>query len=90
MAIKLNPFTGEFDLVGGSTTSTVFIPQLDSDPSSPNEESAWVLKSGGGGGGAGSPIGLLLSLTYASSMSPLSYEFSYRTKESTTVRVTLS
>ena len=36
---KLNIFTGKFDLVE-------HIPQLDADPASPNEEDAWVLKSG--------------------------------------------
>jgi len=72
----------------GSGFRTFRIPQYDVDPSSPVAEDAWVLKSGGGSQVAGSPIGLLLALTYATTGG--GYQFSYRTKENTTVRATLS
>ena len=79
------------DRAGGSSS----IPELTSDPSSPAVQSAWVLKSGGGGGtiAAGTPLGLLLALTYALDSSgggPATYQFSYRTIENTTIRVSMS
>lgn len=55
-----NPLTSNLDLV-------VTIPQLTSDPVSPNVDDLWVLKSGSGGGAGiadGTPMGLLLALTY--------------------------
>jgi hypothetical protein len=71
------------DIKGGDFT----IPQLNSDPASPAAEDAWVRKTAGTGGGE--PIGMLLGLTYPGS-GPTVYEFSYRTKEGTTVRVELA
>lgn len=82
MAYKYNPFTGKLDLVGAGTDPT--IQEYDADPTSPTAETAWVLKAGG----AGTPIGLLLSLTYDGSAP--TYQLSYRTLESTTVRVPLT
>ena len=64
------------------------IPQLDDDPTSPASQQAWVLKETTGSN-AGTPIGLLLSLTYADGGTN-TYKHSYRTKESTTVRATLA
>lgn len=66
------------------------IPQLDADPASPKAEDAWVLKTSTGGGAEGEPIGLLLALTYSGSADASTYTLSYRTKESTTVRVALT
>lgn len=87
----INPSTGDLDAIGGDTnTGGVTIPQLNSDPSSPTAESAWVLRTGSGGAGGGKPIGLLLSLTTTGAGGSLAYQFSYRTKDGTTKRVTLS
>jgi hypothetical protein len=68
------------------------IPQLNSDPSTPRAESAWVLRTGSGGAIAdGTPIGLLLALTYQDNAGvAFSYAFSYRTKEGTTLRAALA
>ena len=70
------------------------IKQYDVDPTSPKKESAWVLKTAGAGGSTeGMPMGLLLALTYATTSAgggATTYEFSYRTKEGTTLRNNLS
>lgn len=68
------------------------IRQYDTDPA-PKIENAWVLRSvGAGGTTVGMPMGLLLALTYAetSAGAATTYRFSYRTKESTTLRVAIS
>ncbi len=78
--LVLNPLTGRFDLVGN-------IPQLSSDPASPALEDAWVLRTVTPNANTGSPMGLLLSLTYPPDYS---YQFSFRTKEGNTLRTTLS
>jgi hypothetical protein len=89
MRIVFNPFTNTFDYIKN-------IPQVATDPTSPNAEDAWVLKTGSGATGAipdGTPIGLLLSLTYTdcpSTTTTLLYQFSYRTQEGTTIRAALS
>lgn len=83
--VAFNPLSGEFDLISA-------IPQLNADPSSPNPEDAWVLKTGGGSGGGtikaflggGAPLP-----TVNGGGSP-TYQFSFRTIEGTTKRVTLS
>lgn len=80
MRAKINPFNGKFDLVSN-------IPQLNSDPSTPFIEDAWVLRTGTPNASTGSPMGLLLSLTYPETYS---YQLSYRTKEATTVRTNLT
>jgi hypothetical protein len=68
------------------------IPQLSADPAAPVAESAWVKRTGSGGAIAdGTPIGLLLCLTYTGNAgSSFTYEFSYRTKEGTTLRAALA
>lgn len=72
------------DTIRGAGGST--LPQLSADPLSPTNESAWV--------GAnpvlvvGSPIGLLLALTQATST--FSYELRYRTTNGITVGVPLT
>lgn len=63
------------------------IQQVSSDPSSPYQQQAWVLKSTGGAG-SGEAYGLLLALTQPGGST--SYQFSYRTLQDTTVRSTLS
>ena len=78
-----NPFSGKLQLANR-------IPQLTSDPTSPLAEDAWILATISGGSGGGKPIGLLLSLTTPNTGGSSTYKFSYRTKESTTVRATLS
>jgi hypothetical protein len=62
------------------------VPQVTSDPASPAPGDAWVLKTTGGGGGA--VIGMLAGITYAGAGT--TYQYSYRTKEATTVRATLT
>ena len=86
LKIVFNPFTGKFDYVN-PTTATASIPELTSDPVAPDPEEAWVLYSGTIP--AGTPMGLLLSLTYATSVTG-TYQFSYRTLEGTTKRVSLT
>lgn len=82
--LEFNPVTAKLDLVKS-------IPQLDSDPSSPNSEDLWVLKSvTGGGAGVGEAYGLLLTLTQPGAGAATSYELSFRTLEGTTVRTALS
>ena len=79
-----NPFTEELDAV---TT----IPELTSDPLSPKAEDAWVLNStAGAGGNVGQSIGLLLSLTYPGSGGIALYQFSYKNKDGSIRRTTLT
>lgn len=70
------------------------IKQYDADPSNPKKESAWVLRTAGAGGTTeGMPMGLLMALTYAVTSAgggPTTYQFSYRTKEGTTIRASLT
>ena len=74
---------------GSGSSSGVNIPEYYVDPASPTPEETWVLASlTGTGHAAGSPIGLLLSLTYSSTV--YMYQLSYRTLEGTTVRTTLA
>lgn len=84
LKIVFNPFSGKFDYINGAKAS---IPEYTVDPVSPAPEDAWVLHDGFAV--VGSPIGLLLSLTYAVQTSG-QYRFSYRTLEGTTVRVPLT
>ena len=85
MKTIINPFTGKFDFVDK-------IKQVSTDPSSPKAETAWVLRTGSGGSiPDGTPIGLLLVLTYKDNAgTAFTYEFKYRTKEGTTVVATLT
>lgn len=85
MKTIINPFTGKFDFVDK-------IKQVSTDPSSPKAETAWVLRSGSGGAiPDGTPIGLLLALTYKDNAGvAFTYQFSYRTKEGTTLRTDLT
>lgn len=89
MAFRFNPLTSELDIVGTGGGGTASIPEYTSDPISPSAEDAWVLRSGGAVGG-GSPIGMLLALTYAGSGGSYTYQFSYYTNEGTIIRNTLS
>jgi len=84
--LVFNPFTGKFDFVNAQTDTT-FIPELVEDPDPLVAEGAWVLNSQAQT--VGSPIGLLLSLTYATP-SGQKYQFSYYTLEGTIVRVQLT
>ena len=70
------------------------IKQYDTDPSNPKVQSAWVLRTSGGGPTTeGMPMGLLMALTYATTGGGgggTTYQFSYRTRQGTTIRNTLS
>ena len=67
---------------GGSGT----IPEYYTDPVSPTPGQTWVLATLKMA--AGSPIGLLLSLTY--SISVYTYQLSYYTSEGTIIRTPLN
>lgn len=77
-----NPSTGG----GGGTT----ISQVSTDPVSPAAEDAWVLKTTAGAITDGVPIGLMLALTYQGNTGSSTYQFSFRTLESTTIRVSMT
>ncbi len=90
MGVTWNPFIDNLDFTGSGGSGTT-IPEYATDPVSPAANSAWVLKTVAGGISIGSPIGLLLALTYAvTSGGSTTYQFSYRTTEATTIRTTLS
>jgi hypothetical protein len=71
---------------GGSSSGTPVIPELYADPVSPTHEQTWVLATPLST--TGSPIGLLLALTY--STTKVSYQLSYFTLENTIIRTVLS
>lgn len=81
MALKHDPILGTEREVG-------IIQQRNADPSSPKKERAWVTKSGGST--EGTPLGLLLTLTYEISGGAGSYELRYRTKDGVTKGVALT
>jgi len=70
-----------------------YIPELSSDPVSPNAQDAWVLRGGSGGSGGGKIrafIGLSMAYLKVNTGGAFNYKFSYRTNEGSTVRATLS
>lgn len=83
MAVKFDPILGKL-------RAKDIIPQLDSDPASPGQQEAWVLRTVVAGEGAGIPYGLLLTLTQPGAGAETSYAFKYRTKQNTTVSVALT
>ena len=87
---KINPLKKTFDLYEAASSGPVVVPEYDTDPVSPDQQTAWILKSITGGAGAGEAVGLLLALTYAGDGAVPTYQLSYRTIEDTTVRVSLS
>lgn len=82
LSYKFNPFTGTFDLIGDS--SSVSIPELDSDPISPAAESAWVLKYIEPQNELGHTL-LHFGMTFGSEK----YKLKYKTKSGKTVSVNL-
>lgn len=69
------------------------IKQYDTDPSTIAQEKAWVLRNVGAAATTSStPMGLLLVWTYGETTSgaATSYQFSYKTKEDTTKRVSIT
>lgn len=82
--LTFNPLTSNFDFVNT-------IPEITADPVSPSPGDAWVLASAFNGIMDGTPIGMLLALTYTGDQgAPTTFQFSYRTSEGTTKRVSLS
>lgn len=79
MAVKFDP------LLKKLRTKDI-IPELSSDPASPSQQEAWILKTGGLG--EGESYGLLLTLTDPGT--PVTYALKYRTKENTTISVDLT
>lgn len=86
MTIRLDQLSGRSST---ATNGAVIIPQLNNDPT-PLSQTAWILHGGGLAGSAGYPIGILMAITDPGVSSADTYQLSYRTKENTTVRVTLS
>jgi hypothetical protein len=87
---KINPLLGdEFDLVG---SSTIVIPELTADPTSPVAGETWVKRSGGlaNGGVIKAFLGGAFPVSTVASGTPASYELSYKTIAGTIVRTTLS
>ena len=58
------------------------IPELTDDPSSPNIGDVWILRESSGAT-TGSPMGLLLSLTYASGAGTTTYTLKIETASGT-------
>lgn len=79
----------KYDKILGEEREKDIIPQLDSDPASPKQQDAWVLKASSGGTGAGEAFGFL-SYTKAGDGASTTYTLKYRTKEDTTVSVALT
>lgn len=76
--------------VSQSQGTSGVIPEVTVDPGDPFEQSAWMLKSGGDIIPNGTPIGLLLGLTYTDVTPVNTYQLSYFTKEGTIIRTTMS
>lgn len=67
------------------------IQELFSDPASPTPEEVWVLRTGSPSIPDGTPIGLLLALTYTDNAGGgFTYQLSYQTLEGPIVRVALT
>lgn len=64
---------------------------LTSDPIAPAKESAWILKTSTEAIPDGTPMGLLLALTYQDNTgSATTYQFSYKTKDEVTHRLLIA
>lgn len=80
------------DNIGGSGggSGVLTLPEYDTDPAS-TSGMAWVLRSGGGGAADGTPLGLLLAITFSTSTAgPTVYEFSYKNSAGSIIRATLA
>lgn len=76
---------------GSGTGESNHIQELINDPVSPDPEEVWVQRLGTGIGiPDGTPIGMLLALTYTNNTAPFSYRLSYQTIEGPIVRVSLT
>lgn len=67
-------------------------PELAADPANPAAQDAWIRKTVSGGSGGGK-IGAVLGLGFPylkTAGGSTSYQFSYRTTEGGTVRITLT
>lgn len=80
MKIVYNPIENEFDYINN-------IAQVTADPASPNGEDAWVLREGSGAAiPDGTPIGLMLGLTYTGNAgTSYTYTPKYKTNETATL-----
>lgn len=63
------------------------IPQVDSDPSGPTQQDAWVKHVASGSGGGGQAFGLLMGITQGGGASTHTYGLSYETLQGTIYRV---
>lgn len=78
---------------GGSSSSggASTIEELYTDPASPMPEEVWMLATGSGAIADGTPIGMLLALTYTGNAgSAFTYQLSYHTLEGNTIRVAMA
>jgi|WetSurMetagenome_2_1015567.scaffolds.fasta_scaffold02103_8 hypothetical protein len=76
MSNKFDPILGKYRQ---SDTGTTNISEVASDPGSPVDGSAWVLRTASVvDGTAGEPRGLLLALTYAGATGTDTYQLSYK------------
>ena len=89
MTTTVNPYDCKLikhpnELEPHGTPTPGLIPELASDPVDPEVETAWVLRQSSGLGGT--PIGMLLSLTYSGQYR---HFFSYHTLNHVTKRAEL-
>lgn len=85
MAYSFNPFTKKLDIIGK-------IPQYDTDPVS-SAEDVWVKATIGGGSGGGKLKGLFglgMPIVSVNTGGTATYALSFKTKEGTIKRVTLT
>jgi hypothetical protein len=88
MANKVDKILGEY-----REKDSGKISQYDTDPASPSAEDVWVLKAApavAGGGAVIGFIGLGVPLLLPGTFTSITYRLSFRTKEGTTKRATLS
>lgn len=83
----------KYDKILGDVREKDSIPQYNEDPATVKAEDAWVLRTqivGEGGGIIKAILGLGFPITSAGLGGSLTYQFSYRTKEGSTIRATLT
>lgn len=83
----------KYDSILGKDREKDIIPQLSTDPTSPKAQDTWVLatvSAGSGGGVYKAALGLGFPYLSKASGGSSTYQLSYRTKEGTTKRVSLT
>lgn len=93
MAFKFNPFTGTLDITSPSAVAPggdTEIQQYDTDPASPDPETAWVLHEVEEVAGALSHSLAHIGLTTTTTSQTHFYTLKYRTLEGTTVSMSFN